>query len=560
MYPPILSSTTLLLLLFFNANGVLSETSDNISPRAPSESKSVIIQMFEWAWDRQCTNFIGPAGYGFVQGDPPAEHVQGPQWWTDYQPVSYNLTSKRGNRQQFENMINTCHSAGVKVIADTVMNHMSGEDSGTGVGGSPFTHYDYPGIYQNKDFHHCGLEDGDEIVNYGDRTEVQTCELVNLADLATDTEYVRARLATYVNDLLSLGVDGLRLDASKHIPTGDISNILGRLTSKPYITQEVIYGDNEAVQPSEYVKNGEFRYTAALKNAFLNGAISGLQDLDNQGWVAGNTANVFVTNHDTERNGGSLNSNSPSNTYVTATIFSLAHPYGTPTILSSYSFSNIDDGAPNGGVGTCSATGGANGWLCQHRWVAFSGMVGFRNTVGTAGITDWVSPQSDRIAFGRGSAGFVAINNNNADWSATFTTSLPDGNYCDVISGISSSGTCTGVGVAVSGGKFTATIPGRSALAIHTGAQGSGGSTTESVAVTFLETATTVFGENVFLVGSIPELGNWDPASAVGLSPANYPQWSITVDLPANTQFEYKFIRKNGDSVSFFSLWYPPPL
>ncbi|KAF9258748.1 glycoside hydrolase [Marasmius fiardii PR-910] len=573
MHPSILSSATLILSLF-NAYGVLGEPiperNDTLSSRAPSGSKSVIIQMFEWNWNRRCTNFIGPAGYGFVQGElldlsPPAEHIQGDQWWTDYQPVSYMLTSKRGSRQQFQSMVNACHSAGVKVIADTILNHMAGIDSGTGVGGSSFTHYNYPGIYQNQDFHHCGLEPGDDIVNYGNRAEVQTCELVNLADLATDTEYVRGRLATYVNDLLSLGVDGLRLDAAKHIASGDISNILGRLTSKPYITQEVIFGNNEAVQPSEYVDNGgntsfhRFRYTTTIRDAFLNGAISGLQTLDNRGWVAGNQANVFVANHDTERSGGSLNSNSPSNTYVTATIFSLAHPFGTPSILSSYSFSNTDAGAPNGNTGTCSATGGANGWLCQHRWVAFSGMVGFRNTVGTAAITNWVSPQSDRIAFGRGSAGFVAINNNNAAWSSTFTTSLPDGNYCDVISGTSSSGSCTGVGVAVSGGQFTASIPGRSALAIHTGAQGSGGSTSGggssgTVAVTFLETATTVFGENIFLAGSIPQLGNWDPASAVALSSANYPQWSVTVNLPANTQFEYKFIRKNGDSVSF------PPL
>lgn len=33
--------------------------------------KSVIVQMFEWAWDSvalECTSFIGPAGYGYVQG------------------------------------------------------------------------------------------------------------------------------------------------------------------------------------------------------------------------------------------------------------------------------------------------------------------------------------------------------------------------------------------------------------------------------------------------------------------------------------------------------------
>ena len=87
------------------------------------------------------------------------------------------------------------------------------------------------------------------------------------------------------------------------------------------------------------------------------------------GWVPGSQANVFVTNHDTERvsphslimptyeglnsfqNGGALNNNSPSNTYVTAMIFSLAHPYGTPTILSSYSgFTDSDAGSPNGGM------------------------------------------------------------------------------------------------------------------------------------------------------------------------------------------------------------------
>lgn len=43
----------------------------SLHTRAPSGSKDVIIQMFEWTWDSvasECTNFIGPAGYGFVQG------------------------------------------------------------------------------------------------------------------------------------------------------------------------------------------------------------------------------------------------------------------------------------------------------------------------------------------------------------------------------------------------------------------------------------------------------------------------------------------------------------
>ncbi|KAJ3501538.1 hypothetical protein NLJ89_g9292 [Agrocybe chaxingu] len=482
---------------------------DVLRSRAPSGSKSVIVQMFEWNWDSiasECTNFLGPAGYGFVQVSPPAEHISGSQWWTDYQPVSYILTSKRGDRSQFSRMINVCHAAGVGVI------------SGTGVAGSSFTHYNYPGIYQNQDFHHCGLTSNDDISDYGNRQQVQTCELSNLADLATGTDYVRGRLAAYANDLLSLGVDGLRLDAAKHIAAGDIANVLSRLSTTTYITQEVIYGSGEAVQPSEYTGNGdvqEFRYTYA--------------------------------------NGGSLKYNAASNIYVTAHVFSLAHPYGTPTVLSSYSFSSNDAGSPNSGTGTCSATSGTNGWLCQHRYTAISGMVGFRNNVGSAAINNWISPQSQQIAFGRGALGFVAINNADSAWTATFSTSLPDGQYCDVISGSSSSGTCTGTGVSVSAGSFSVTVPARNAIAIHTGALGAGGGDGGGtvpppvVSVTFQETATTVWGENIFIVGSLSQLGSWSPAAAIALSSATYPVWSVTISLPASTTFQYKFIRKQSD-------------
>lgn len=45
--------------------------------------------------------------------------------------------------------------------------------------------------------------------------------------------------------------------------------------------------------------------------------------------------------------------------------------------------------------------------------------------------------------------------------------------------------------ISVFEGSFTATVPARSAIAVHTGAMG----TSDTVAVTFAETATTVFGE-----------------------------------------------------------------
>jgi len=277
-----------------------------------------------------------------------------------------------------------------------------------------------------------------------------------------------------------------------------------------------------------------------------------LQNLDNLGWVAGSDANAFVCNHDTERDStNSLNAYSPSNTYTLATVFSLAHPYGTPSVLSSYSnFYNTDAGGPNNGAGTCSDNVDVARWFCQHRWPAIAGMVGFRNYVGAAPLTSWVSPSSQQIAFARGTLGFVAINNGDSPWSATFATGLPTGSYCNVIDGSSKLSICSGTSFSIGvGGSLSVTVGPRQAIAVHTGSMGigMGSPTAPQVPVLFSENATTTFGENVFVVGSVPQLGNWDSSNAIPLDPTNYPVWGATVYLPPSTAFQYKFIRKESD-------------
>ncbi|MYS51227.1 glycosidase, partial [Streptomyces sp. SID6013] len=233
---------------------------------APPGDKDVTAVMFEWKFTsvaRACTDTLGPAGYGFVQVSPPQEHIQGGQWWTSYQPVSYRIAGRLGDRAQFKNMVDTCHAAGVKVVADSVINHMSA-GNGTGTGGSSYTKYDYPGLYSSNDLDNCTSQ----INNYGDRFNVQECELVGLADLDTGEPYVRGKIAGYLDDLLSLGVDGFRIDAAKHMAAADLADIKSRL-SKPdvYWKHEAIYGAGEAVSPAEYLGSGdvqEFRYARDL--------------------------------------------------------------------------------------------------------------------------------------------------------------------------------------------------------------------------------------------------------------------------------------------------------
>lgn len=73
------------------------------------------------------------------------------------------------------------------------------------------------------------------------------------------------------------------------------------------------------------------------------------------------------------------------------------------------------------------------------------------------------------------------------------------------------------------------------------------------VKATFNEVATTVWGENIYLTGSIDQLMNWSPDNAILLSAAAYPTWSVTLDVPASTSFEFKFIRKNNGVVTWES-------
>lgn len=65
--------------------------------------------------------------------------------------------------------------------------------------------------------------------------------------------------------------------------------------------------------------------------------------------------------------------------------------------------------------------------------------------------------------------------------------------------------------------------------------------------VIFHVKATTNYGENIYVVGSIPELGSWDTSkSTEAMLCPGYPEWYLPVSVPAGTTFEFKFIKKDA--------------
>lgn len=220
------------------------------APQTENGQKGAIVEMFGWPHrdvEKEC-EFLGKAGYMGVKIFPPNEHVSSDYWLVDnnynpwyfiYQPVSYRLHSRMGTREELRSMIQTCRKHNVRVYADVVNNHMSGNGNDilnhrrhncVSWGGknssanSPyFTHgwtyelnphtknrpaLEYPAVpYGPSDFH-C-----EQSVNsWGDPVKLNAGWLSGLSDLNTGKQYVRERIADYWVDLMGIGFSGIRVD------------------------------------------------------------------------------------------------------------------------------------------------------------------------------------------------------------------------------------------------------------------------------------------------------------------------------------------------------------
>ncbi|KAK9806882.1 hypothetical protein WJX72_006116 [[Myrmecia] bisecta] len=267
-------------------NGSVSQdhTRSTLQPATVNPSPGVFVHLFEWSWAdvaAECEQYLGPNGFEGVQVSPAQEHIQGPAWWTRYQPVTYNLTSRSGGPSAFADMVKRCKAVGVAVYTDVVINHMAALPSGgtsKGTAGSVYGSRTFP-IYSPPDFHHKPGDTSSNCVlgtDFSNRDVVQRCDLSGLPDL-----------------------------------------------------------DTGAVQPEEYVGNGcvtEFNYPQELLNHF--GSEGQLQYLETLGpaWNMrpSQQAVVFVDNHDLQRKQGSSLTYKDGALYRLAMIFMLAYGYGSP--------------------------------------------------------------------------------------------------------------------------------------------------------------------------------------------------------------------------------------
>ncbi len=442
------------------------------------------VQLFKWRWPdiaTECTTFLGPNGFGAVQISPPQESITTDSWWNMYQPVNYqNLVSDMGTAAELQDMIHTCHAAGVRIYVDAVLNHAA-TGSGIGGGGSTYseTTLQYP-MFGPSDFHSsCMIQDSDYTDN---RNNVVNCWLLGLPDHATDQAAVRTKIGAYLSSLIGMGVDGFRLDAAKYMWPADIEAFFAQAPAKTllgepiFVTQEIT--PDATVVPSDYYPIGtinEFNYTSLIRDAFrgANGrdisqlpAVVGTADTAGTAMLdPSQNVTVFVDNHDTERSQtDSLNLYQDGKSFDLAMIYTLAQSYGRPQLQSGFlfSFANTDLNAP------AASPYDANGnplimvkWDFVHRWPDVYPMVAFRNATMGQPMTNIQSSTPHALAFSRGSVGFVALNNGTSPWQATLNTGLPAGTYCNIVQGLLSA-----AGSSCAGGSVTVDATGNAPLDI----------------------------------------------------------------------------------------------
>uniref|UniRef100_A0A182M2E8 Alpha-amylase n=1 Tax=Anopheles culicifacies TaxID=139723 RepID=A0A182M2E8_9DIPT len=465
--------------------------------------RHVMVHLFEWTFDdiaMECEEVLGPAGYGGVQVSPVNEYVIVPSrpWWERYQPISYTINSRSGNERQFATMVRRCQGAGVRVYVDIVVNHMAAPGGSVplyGTAGSPSdpANRDFPAVPYNRTHFHSDCT----IQNYQNATDVRDCALNGLPDLNQSEPYVQDRIVEFMNRLIELGVAGFRMDASKHMEPADLSAIYKRLNflkdsfdfptnASPFIYQEVIDLGNEAVTASQYTDLGEvteFKYSLFIGLIF-HGSLEApaLQALTKNnatqfGLTPSESALVFVDNHDNQRGhgagGDSILTFKDGSKYVQAIAFTLATDYGTVRLMSSYNFTDTNQGPPADGrenilpPGNSTSDGSCqNGWVCEHRWPVVRRLVSFRNLVAPAPLTD-VQITSGTFAFCRGKIGFAVFNSGKETYNGVWKACLPAGEYCDIISGERISTECTGTRVLVNeDGTVSLTLPAFSSVVL----------------------------------------------------------------------------------------------
>jgi len=274
------------------------------------------------------------AGQGFshVQIAPAQKSNPDERWWARYQPVDYSVIEGKGSEAQLKRLVKKAHGCGLKVIADVVFNHMANMDE--------YKDLDFPKIPAANFRARCDIN-----YNDGNRDSEINCWLGGLPDLDQTKPAVMQAHKNHLKKLVSLGIDGFRFDAAKHMSSEalqnyiDFANRQSRGNAWNYL--EVIQdGDTKAEDYTGVAAVTDFLLYRSMKAAFSYGG--DLRSLRVAGAINDPRSVTFGRNHDNirELNSMAIDPYTDRTDSFLATAFVLARESGTPLI---FNWDNIDN-------------------------------------------------------------------------------------------------------------------------------------------------------------------------------------------------------------------------
>lgn len=188
-------------MVTYNAVSNISNTTDSYNlPKNIQDG--VILHCFDWKYkdiESELPN-IASAGFTAVQTSP-AQPAGANEWYNLYQPYGfYTISNSLGTKAELQSLCNAADQYGVKVVVDVVANHLAGDHN-----------YIQSDLKPSQYWHTFGSN-----INYYDRWQVTHGD-IGMQDLATENSYVQSLVKDYIQELKSVGVDGIRFDAAKHI-------------------------------------------------------------------------------------------------------------------------------------------------------------------------------------------------------------------------------------------------------------------------------------------------------------------------------------------------------
>ena len=402
----------------------------------------VILHCFDWTAAQIEAEIpsIAQAGFTAVQLSPVHQKEGASSWYMAYQPYDYHIGNSIATTESLSSLCKIAHEYGVKVIVDVVANHTNGN----------LTYV--ADRLKNTSLYH----DYTGGIDYGNRWQV-THGKIGMWDLKTEDSNVQNIIKTYIAELKTCGVDGIRWDAAKHIglpsegdsfwanvPDKSMYNY-GEILDSPYT------GDDGTLlkEYAKYICFTDNGYGDGLAYSFNSGNVPSSIGNFNQKGVDDSRLVYWGESHDTYSNDGGSSKYISQNNIDKAYAIAAGNNKATALYFSRPSATNSSSIK----MGTKGSTHYTSPEVAEvnhmHNLCAGEG----NYYVHQNGIAAQLRKTGAIFVLGSGQSGTVSIPNGNGSWlaSGTYTDKVGGGTFTVTSSTITGQISKSGIAVIYNG-------------------------------------------------------------------------------------------------------------